>query len=180
MPQAQSRRWLFSLALSLLSLCASGAELDDSRAVVANTNREAAASQQRINDLAVETKQLLEEYRKLADGADLEASYARELELLDAAQQEQISALREDIARAQVTRQRILPLMRSMAEALEQFVVLDLPFHQEDRLAAVLQLRQRLDRPDIPLAARFRLLLEAYQLELDYGSTWKPGAHPWR
>lgn len=159
----------------LLFACLAGpllaAELDDSREVVARSNREAAASQQRIDGLAQETRQLLEEYRKLAEGADYETSYARELEMLDVVQQEQIAALQEDIARAQITRQRILPLMRSMAQALEKFVVLDLPFHQEQRLAAVVQLQQRLDRPDIDMAARFRLLLETYQLELDYGST---------
>lgn len=59
--------------------------------------------------------------------------------------------------------------MRSMADALEKFVVLDLPFHHEERLGAVLQLKQRLNQPDLSVSAKFRLLLEAYQLEQDYG-----------
>ena len=61
--------------------------------------------------------------------------------------------------------------MRSMSEALEKFVVLDLPFHHQQRIGAVLQLKQRLQQPQLSVAARFRLLLQAYQLELDYGYT---------
>jgi hypothetical protein len=57
-----------------------------------------------------------------------------------------------------------------MADALEKFVVLDLPFHHEDRINAVLQLKERLNRPELSASAKFRLLLEAYQLEQAYGS----------
>jgi hypothetical protein len=57
-----------------------------------------------------------------------------------------------------------------MADSLEKFVVLDLPFHQEERVAAVLELKQRLRQPDISVSAKFRILLEAFQLEQDYGS----------
>ena len=80
-----------------------------------------------------------------------------------------MTQLREQIEQARVTQQRIVPLMRSMADSLEKFVILDLPFHQEDRIVAVLQLKQKLRRPDISVSAKFRLLLEAYQLEQDYG-----------
>ena len=91
--------------------------------------------------------------------------------MLDQSQQERIESLKRQLAQARITRQRILPLMRSMAEALEKFVVLDLPFHHEERIGAVLQLKRRLDNPGLSVSARFRLLLEAYQLEQDYSAT---------
>ena len=150
---------------------AQGEAIDRSLEVVGQTNTSAAQSQQKIDDLSRETRILLEEYRSLKESAEYQADYSRELQQLDDAQQAQIESLNRQIAQARITRQRILPLMRSMAEALEQFVVLDLPFHQEERLAGIVQLRQRLDRPDLSVAARFRLLLEAYQIEQDYSAT---------
>lgn len=148
-----------------------GQDLDQSLEVVGETNRSAVSSQQRIDQLSRETRILLEEYRSLRESTQYQEAYTRELEQLQAAQQARIESLNRQIAQARITRQRILPLMRSMAEALEQFVVLDLPFHQEQRLAGVIQLKQRLDRPDLSVSARFRLLLEAYQIEQDYGAT---------
>ncbi len=163
-------------ALSLL-LCAAGvaslwgADLGDSLDVVAATNRSASESQQEIDRLDRETRILLEEYRSLRESSGHQQAYTRELELLDASQKERIESLKRQIARARITRQRILPMMRSMADALEKFVVLDLPFHQQERVGAVLQLKQRLDNPALSVAARFRLLLEAYQIEQGYSAS---------
>ena len=161
-------------ALMLASACvaaAFGAGLDESLSVVSSTNRGAAESQQKIDRLSAEARALLEEYRKYAEGSEYQAAYTRELGELQAAQELQIAALREQIEQARITRQRIVPLMRSMADALEKFVVLDLPFQQEERITGVLQLKQRLNDPGLSVAARFRLLLEAYQLEQAYGGS---------
>jgi hypothetical protein len=147
------------------------AGVEDSLDVVATTNRSAAASQEKIDQVSRETRDLLEEYRKLEEGSEYQAAYTRELQELEGTQLQQLEELREQIVQARITRQRIVPLMRSMADALEKFVVLDLPFQQEDRINAVLQLKQRLSQPDLSVAAKFRLLLEAYQLEQNYGST---------
>ena len=145
------------------------AGVEDSLDVVATTNRSAAASQEKIDQVSRETRDLLEEYRKLEEGSEYQAAYTRELQELEGTQLQQLEELREQIVQARITRQRIVPLMRSMADALEKFVVLDLPFHQEERIGAVLQLKQRLGEPSLSVAAKFRLLLEAYQLEQGYG-----------
>ncbi len=166
-------RPLRATAAALLALTCGlvpAAEVEDSLKVVSSTNRSAADSQEKIDRLSRETRDLLEEYRKLRDGSEYQAAYTRELEELEQAQLTRIQGLRDQITQAGITRQRIVPLMRSMADALETFVVLDLPFHHEDRIGAVLLLKQRLNQPDISLSAKFRLLLEAYQLEQDYGS----------
>jgi ElaB/YqjD/DUF883 family membrane-anchored ribosome-binding protein len=152
------------------------ADVEDSLKVVVETNNSAANSQETIDKLSRETRNLLEEYRKLLDGSEYQAAYTRELQELEEVQQQRIEQLREQIDQARVTQQRIVPLMRSMADALEKFVILDLPFHQQDRIVAVMDLKQRLRSPDISVSAKFRILLEAYQLEQDYGSnieTWR-------
>ena len=157
------------LLSALLAGSVQAADVKDSLEVVVKTNSSAVASQKKIDGLSRETQGMLDEYRKLQDGSEYQAAYTRELEELNTAQQQQISELREQIAQARITRQRIVPLMRSMADSLEKFVVLDLPFHHEERINGVLQLKQRLNQPDLSVSARFRLLLEAYQLEQGYG-----------
>jgi hypothetical protein len=159
------------LSVLLWVNAAAAAQVKDSLEVVSGTTSSAAASQKKIDQLSGETRALLEEYRRLDDGAAYQAAYTRELEELQSAQRDQIEALQQQIAQAVVTRQRIVPLMRSMADALEKFVVLDLPFHHEERINGVLQLKQRLNQPDLSVSARFRLLLEAFQIEQGYGSS---------
>jgi len=171
--QWSSSKFLSGIAAIFLTLLTTvgshGADVKDSLEVVAKTNRGAIDSQKKIDQLSRDTRDMLEEYRKLEDGSEYQAAYTRELAELDRAQQLQIEDLQEQIAQARITRQRIVPLMRSMADALEKFVVLDLPFHHEERINGVLQLKQRLSQPDLSVSAKFRLLLEAYQLEQDYG-----------
>jgi cell division protein FtsB len=151
-----------ALLLTLSPLHVRAAEVGDSLDVVSKTNRSAVASQEKIDKISRETRDLLEEYRKLQDGSEYQAAYTRELEDLDRSQQQRIGELRQEIAQVRITRQRIVPLMRSMADALEKFVVLDLPFHHEDRINAVLQLKERLNRPELSASAKFRLLLEVW------------------
>lgn len=158
------------------------APVKESLDVVSDTNRKAADSQKRIDQLSAQTRGLLEEYRRLEDGTEYQAAYTRELEQLDLEQRDQIVELQRQIEEAEITRRRIVPLMRSMADALEQFVVLDLPFHQEERLNGVLLLKRRLYQPDLSVAEKFRMLLEAYQLEHDFGNNleaWR-GRLPWK
>tara|TARA_R110001599_G_scaffold353188_1_gene590625 strand:- start:63358 stop:64137 length:780 start_codon:yes stop_codon:yes gene_type:complete len=159
-----------SMGALLLNTTLQAADVEDSLDVVATTNNNAAASQQTIDKLSRETRNLLEDYRKLLDGSEYQAAYTRELKELDEVQQLRLAELREQINQARITQQRIVPLMRSMADSLEKFVILDLPFHQEERIVAALALKQRLRSPDISVSAKFRILLEAYQLEQNYGS----------
>jgi Protein of unknown function (DUF3450) len=64
-----------------------------------------------------------------------------------------------------------MPLMNTMADSLEKFVVLDLPFRQEERVSGVIQLKQYLRSPSLSLPNKYRLLLEAFQIENSYGRT---------
>ena len=152
------------------------AGLKDSQEVIAETNSESTRSQQNIDRLAGETQVMLEEYRRVQNSAEYQQAYTRELQQLSASQEVRIDGLKRQIEEAGITQQRIVPLMRSMADSLEKFVVLDLPFHHEDRINAVLLLKKRLRQPALPLSVKFRLLLETWQLEQDYGvtiETWR-------
>jgi DNA-binding SARP family transcriptional activator len=56
-----------------------------------------------------------------------------------------------------------------MVDTLEQFVELDIPFLLDERRARIRQLQDLLDRPDATVAEKYRRVMEAYQVETDYG-----------
>jgi hypothetical protein len=58
-----------------------------------------------------------------------------------------------------------------MVESLEQFVALDAPFLLDERRARIDDLKTLLHDPDITLAEKYRRVMEAYQVETDYGRT---------
>jgi hypothetical protein len=58
-----------------------------------------------------------------------------------------------------------------MLDSLASFVDLDVPFLLAERQRRVATLRSMMDRADVTNAEKFRRLLEAYQIENDYGRT---------
>lgn len=162
-----------TLACALL-LCgqAQAASLQDSLSTVAATNQQAAESNKRIDDLNRQTQSMLEEYRQLqaaADSAETDDGQAQALQSLKQKQEQEIAHLHQRIAAIQQAQTRIAPMMARMAEALQKFVELDLPFQREERLARIAKLQERLRDPDTTQQDRMRSLLEAWQVELDYG-----------
>ena len=141
----------------------------DSLKEVKKTNQNAIASQKRIDSMALQTQKMLEEYQQITLNTEYQNTYNYELKQLQADQEAELASLQQQIDEINVTQLRIMPLMNSMADSLEKFVVLDMPFHQEDRVNGVIQLKQHLRNPSLPLPDKYRLLLEAYQIENDYG-----------
>jgi len=70
-----------------------------------------------------------------------------------------------------VIERQITPLMMRMITGLDQFVALDVPFLTEERSKRIASLKAMMDRADITSSEKFRRLLEAYQVEVDYGRT---------
>lgn len=158
---------LFYLGLNATPLTA--ATVDDSLNVVGKTNQHAIASQQRIDRMALQTQKMLEEYQQITLNTEYQNTYNYELKQLKEDQEAELDSLQKQIDEINVTQLRIMPLMNSMADSLEKFVVLDMPFHQEARVNGVIQLKQHLRNPSLALPDKYRLLLEAFQIENDYG-----------
>ncbi len=61
--------------------------------------------------------------------------------------------------------------MQQMVDTLDRFVQLDVPFLLEERTARVQRLKDIMSRADITISEKYRNILEAYQIELEYGRT---------
>ncbi len=136
-----------------------------------DTDEEARASQQRIDALDDATLKMLSEYRKaIADSESYEA-YAAQLEAQVAAQDGETAAIHKQLLEIETTSREVLPLMQRMLATLAQFVALDVPFLAEERRNRVATLEEMMPRADVTLSEKYRRIVEAYQVEMDYGRT---------
>lgn len=128
-------------------------------------------SQNRINDIVEGTRSLEDQYRAINKEIDGLKVYNR----LMRAQVDGQSAVLEDIAlsmdQVDVINRQIFPLMTRMIDGLEQSVKLDVPFLLEERTERVDNLKSIMSRSDVSVAEKFRKVMEAYQIENDYGSS---------
>jgi hypothetical protein len=134
-------------------------------------DREARASQQRVDRLDDETQQLLNEYRRALTDAESYTTYANQLEAQVRSQREELADMDRQLLEVETTSREVLPLMQNMLDTLEQFVALDLPFLMEERTRRVTTLKQMMGRADVAISEKYRRIVEAYQVEMDYGRT---------
>jgi hypothetical protein len=128
-------------------------------------------TQQQIDVLHVNTRSLIDKYEshlKLVEGLRL---YNGMLQKQLLSQDQEISILQNSIGGVAVVERQILPLMQRMIDGLEQFIALDVPFLREERSQRTEKLRLLLLRADVTVAEKARRVLEAYQIENDYGRT---------
>jgi hypothetical protein len=58
-----------------------------------------------------------------------------------------------------------------MLDTLKQFVELDLPFLPEERRKRVATLEELMNRANVTISEKYRRVVEAYQIEMEYGRT---------
>mgnify|MGYP001818569381 CR=1 FL=1 len=128
-------------------------------------------SQERINNTVEGTRGLEDQYRAINKEIDGLKVYNR----LMAAQVSGQDATLEDISismdQIDVINRQIFPLMERMIDGLEQSVSLDVPFLMEERTDRVNNLKDIMERSDVSVAEKFRKVMEAYQIENEYGSS---------
>lgn len=150
---------------------ATGATLDDIFAVAERINAQARTSQGKIEALTDETRKLYTEYKLVLDEIEGLRVYNRQLERQIANQEQELAQLSDSIDRVTVIERQITPLMLRMIDGLERFVELDLPFLLNERRDRVERLRDIMDRADVAVSEKFSQVLQAYQIENEYGRT---------
>ena len=134
-------------------------------------NEEARQSQSRIDNLDDQTRDLVQEYRATLEQTDSLNIYNGQIEKLIKKQQEDLASITAQLRDIDDTQRNIVPLMLRMIDVLEKFMALDMPFFMKERQARVQSIREIMDRPDVTLPDKFRRIMEAYQIELEYGRT---------
>ena len=166
------------LATLLMMLPASGDQgkgdqqkLETTITAQATTNQQSIKSQKKVSQLSDQTRQLLEDYRMTLRKIDNTKIYNDQLKKLMKDQSEDMKSIQADIDSIRNTQKDVVPLMLRMIATLDKFVQLDVPFLQQERQDRIAKLKKMMNRADVSTSEKFRRVLEAYQVENDYGRT---------
>lgn len=146
-------------------------DIDSAIAEERQGNDQSIASQARINVIDDQTDQMASEYRTTLDTIESLRVYNAQLEKLIASQEAELSSLNEQIGNVTQVGREVTPLMLRMVDALVSFVGADVPMlvsERENRLANLVEL---MDRADVEDSEKYRRIMEAYQIENEYGRT---------
>lgn len=150
---------------------AADSSYQQARQSVATTNTTLRQSQQQINKLDDTRQQLEDEYRAVLAEADTYRVHNEQLQQIVDAQNAELNSLQQQIVDIDNTARDVMPMMARMIDALRRFVELDVPFLPQERERRVSHLEQLMGQADVALAEKYRRILEAFQIEMDYGTT---------
>ena len=128
-------------------------------------------TQEQIVKLDEQTRILLAEYQSTSKEYDSLKLYNDQVQKIINSQIDEIESILTKIDELDQTNQRIVPFMLRMIDGLENFIQLDLPFLLDERTDRLNNLKVTMDRGDISTSEKFRLIIEAYKTELEYGRT---------
>lgn len=168
------RAFALSAAIATLLSGAAGAADDKVSTVIGEqvkTEEAARASQKRVEQLDNEATKMLSDYRQMIAEAQSLKTYNAEIATQVSAQQAQVTQMTKQIGEIETTSREVLPMMQRMLATLDQFVSLDIPFLIEERTKRVAQLKETMGRADVSISEKYRRIVEAYQIEMEYGRT---------
>ena len=128
-------------------------------------------SQERINGIVEGTRSLADDYRAINKEIDGLKVYNRLMTAQTNGQQATLDDIALSMQQVDVINRQIFPLMERMIDGIEQSISLDIPFLIEERSKRVSDLKDIMERSDVSVAEKFRKVMEAYQIEMDYGTS---------
>ena len=159
---------LFNFLL-LFSLFAHAASLD----LIQRENEiklaEAQVSQQKIDKIVAGAQQRLIQYRALLKQIEGLKVYNEQLSTQVKSQQNLLLRFDQSIEQVALIERQMTPLVLRMADSLDQFVELDMPFHSAERQERIALIQESMQAANADVADRFRQVIEAYQIENEYG-----------
>jgi hypothetical protein len=163
--------WSAVLGALVVAGTAPGELLAQAIAEQSEANAQGVEAQKKIDDLSDETDRLLADYRSTLKQIEALRVYNRQTQELIEAQKMEMDSLQGQIDEVEVVGRGIRPLMLKMVDALDQFVELDVPFLLEERRGRIATLREMMGQANVTDAEKFRRILEAYQIENEFGRT---------
>ncbi len=128
-------------------------------------------AQESIGALSDETDELFAKHNAALKQLEALRSYNQTMREIVGSQDEELASLRGQLEQVDAVGRSVTPLMWRMIAALESFVELDTPFLIEDRRERLEELRELMVRAEVPVSEKYRVIMESYQLEAEYGRT---------
>ena len=163
--------WLCGLMVFSLFALAKESQLNNLIEEQIKNHQAGAESQKKVSALADETEDIVGDYEVTLRQIEDARSYNQQLKTLIKDQNQAETSIRVQIKEVKQTGKEIMPLMLEMLKNLESFISLDIPFLMEERQKRLKELKTIMDRADITVSEKYRKLMEAYQMESEYGRT---------
>lgn len=164
-----TRVLLISFPIMFMAGNVSSAALDEAQQVGEKKLVEADKSQKKIDKIVEGAQERLILYRSLLKQIEGLEAYNEQLSIQVSGQENLISRFDASIAQVALIERQMAPLVEKMATSLQDFIELDLPFHFEERQERMAFIQDNLTAADIDVAEKFRQVIEAYQIENEYG-----------
>ncbi|MEM0911850.1 MAG: DUF3450 domain-containing protein [Pseudomonadota bacterium] len=158
-------------SMSIAAFAQEDEYLEPANEIATDINDSAANSQNTINNIAGQIDSKVQDYKTLLKEIEGLEVYTGQLERQIANQETEMADLNASIDEVSVIERQITPLMIRMIEGLEQFIALDVPFLPEERADRLEELKVLMDQANIAPSEKFRRVMEAFQIEMDYGRT---------
>lgn len=170
-----SSRSITKAIIAFMVVAASGSAFAQSVDTVLKADQKrislAQASQERINKVVESTRDITDDYRSVNKEIDGLKVYNRLMTAQTDGQQATLDDISISMDQVDVINRQIVPLMVRMIDGLEQSIALDIPFVLEERTNRIANLNETMARSDVSVAEKFRKVMEAYQIENDFGRT---------
>ena len=108
--------------------------------------------------------------RALADAA-ITQRYNTQIEQQLRSQEQEIASLEQQIAGLDATAVDVQAMLQRMYDELVTFVQGDVPFFKEERDQRMQRITELMQSVEASPSEKFRRLMEAYQIEMEYGRT---------
>ena len=128
-----------------------------------------AKSQDRIDTTERQTDKIVNEYKAVSKQVEGLKLYNEQKRIQIVAQLELMDKLDDQLVQVVVVQRQIPPLAQRMLESLESFIALDTPFRIEERQNRIDLVRASLAKPKVTASEQVRQVLEAYNIEAEYG-----------
>lgn len=136
-----------------------------------SVDKAAAASQDRINQLLDKTQDAAAKYAQALAEAESMEKYNAQLGEQVKQQEKEMVSIETQLLEIATTNREVQPLMQKMVDTLQEFVALDVPFLLQERTDRVESLQNLMTQADVAISEKYRRIIEAYQIELEYGRT---------
>ena len=134
-------------------------------------DKDAVESQKRINEIDDQAKEMLQKYNLLVAEAESMTNYSDQLQLQVKDQNDAIASYNQQLVDIEHTAREVMPMMQRMLDQIDRFVELDIPFLLEERRERIQKLKDVMGKADVAISEKYRRIVEAYQIELDFGRT---------
>jgi hypothetical protein len=134
-------------------------------------DKDAVESQKRINDLDDQSKDMLQKYNLLLVETESMNNYSDQIALQVKDQNDAIASYNQQLIDIEQTAREVMPMMQRMLDQIDRFVQLDLPFLLDERRDRIQKLKDVMGKADVAISEKYRRIVEAYQIELDFGRT---------